>query len=74
VRHMLRVMTAAVLNQFPTVFDTHMVEKITLRHYPVAFAQELVRFGHTSDPWHQFSAHYAKWIHKGIRGSNPQNS
>src|ERR1700686_5689857 len=66
--HICRISAAAVINQLSALFDMHMVERLTVRLYPVEFGKELVRFGHTSDPLHQFSAHFAKWIDSEFAG------
>jgi hypothetical protein len=61
-------MVAAVLNGLPPRFDTHTVEKRTLRLHTIEFANELIQFSDSDDPLHRFSAAFAKWIDSTFQG------
>jgi len=67
-RHITHQMAASVMNGVQATFDTHMLERRTLRLFPGALARELLRFSNTNDALHQFSAHFAKWIDNEFRG------
>lgn len=73
-KHIDRTMAASVLDQLPTNFDTHHIEKRILRLFPVAFAEELLEFRHADDPLLRFSAAFSQWIgntfHREIRKSS----
>jgi hypothetical protein len=47
--HITRGMAAAVLNELPTTFDTHQIERRTLRLFTVEFAEELLEFRNADD-------------------------
>jgi hypothetical protein len=66
--HITHQMAALLINDIASPFDAHMVERRALRTYPIAFARELMEFGHTNDPLHQFSAAFARWIDTEFTG------
>ena len=63
---------ASVINGLLSPFDTHMVEKRIPRNHPIEFAHELLRYDHTRDPLHQFSAAFGKWIDTEFQGQIQQ--
>ena len=67
-RHITRDIAAAVLNELPSPFDTHIIERRILRLHTEAVARELLEFRNTGDILHQFSAHFAKWIDTEFEG------
>lgn len=66
--HVSRSTVASVLNQLPTVFDVHIVEKRLLRLYALTVAHEILAFEHTGDALHQFSAALARWLDREFQG------
>jgi hypothetical protein len=67
-RNISRDMGAEAINHLPIVFDTHMVERYTIRHHTLAFAAGLGEFGRPTDVLKQFSAHFGRWIDREFRG------
>jgi hypothetical protein len=61
-------MAATVINQLPTHFDSHLLEKRLLRLYTSAVASEMLAFNHTNDALHQFSAAFARWVDREFQG------
>lgn len=66
--YITRPMAAAILNSLGPSFDAHMIEQRVLRLYPIAFAEELLRFRATADPLRQFSAAFAQWVDQTFAG------
>src|SRR5437867_3040867 len=68
-RNITRAMVAFLINRLgATRFDAHDLERLMLRFYPIAFGRDLVNFGQTSYPFHQFSAHFAKFVDREFEG------
>jgi hypothetical protein len=66
--HIKHQMAATVVNQLQSRFDAHDVERRILRLYTVPIASELLEFRNATDPLQQFSAAFAKWIDRSLRG------
>ena len=66
--HVTRKMLASTLNQLPSEFDTHLVERRILRNNTEAFATDLLECcGKTRDPLRKFSATFGKRIDRIFR-------
>jgi hypothetical protein len=55
-------MVEPIIRGFNAPFDTHKLERLTLRRHTEAFAEELLEFRQTRDPLNTFSARFAKWV------------
>jgi hypothetical protein len=73
-QHITRSVAAAVINELPSRFDTHMLEKRILRLHPETVAHELLAFRHAGDALHQFSAALARWVDTQFRAQIRQTS
>lgn len=61
-QHLTSEMIAQAMNDLQDQFDSHALEKRTLRRFTIPFAQEILRFAHTDDPLLQFSAAFARFV------------
>lgn len=66
--HIDRAIAAPIMNMLPSRFDAHKLEKRLLRVHPDVVANEILAFRHTSDPLHQFSAAFARWVDREFQG------
>src|SRR6266566_4407685 len=68
VRHLTRDMRVNIINELPTPFDTHDVEKRSLRLYGRAFGNELREFGDlhplSADMGHQIDLEFPGQLRK----------
>jgi hypothetical protein len=62
VKHITQQMVAPIIQRFRVPFDTHELERLTLRRHTEAFARELLEYRQCRDPLLQFSAQFGRWV------------
>jgi len=61
-------MVAEAINDLGDTFDTHDVERRTLRRHPVAVAHEIIYYDGSDDVLRTFSAQFARYIDRAFPG------